>query len=90
MSFTQVFMSLIANARDKGKFFPWDLDTITWMYPTSGVDKSISEDNKDYIYITVIFRLAKDILNQLSNPFVNSKKQKAILERFVEVMWKKT
>ena len=63
MSFTQVFISFIANARDIDKFFPWDLDIIAPMYPTSSVDKSISEDNKDYIYAMVIFRLAKYILN---------------------------
>ena len=74
MSFVQVSMSFIVNAKDTDKFFPWDLDPIAQMYPTSGVNKNVNEDNKDYIYATVIFRLAEDILNQLSNPFVNPKK----------------
>ena len=60
------------------------------MYSTSSVDKSVGENNKDYIYATVIFRLAEDILNQLSNSSVNLKKQKAISKHFIEKMQKKT
>ena len=52
----------------------------------SSVDKSIDEDNKDYIYVIVIFKLAEDILNQFSNLFVNPKNQKAILECFIAAM----
>ena len=74
MSFSQVLMSLIANTKDTDKFFPQNLDTIAQMYPTSDVDKSVSKKNKDYIYATVIFRLAEDILTQLSNLFVDPKK----------------
>ena len=74
MSFAIVSMSLIANAKDIDKFFPWNLGTIAQIYPISDVDKNVSEDNKDYIYTTVIFRLAENILNQFFNSSVNPKK----------------
>ena len=69
-------MSFIVNVKDTDKFFPWNLDIIARMYLTSGVDKSVGEDNKDYIYAMVIFRLAKNILNQLFNPFINPENRK--------------
>ena len=83
-------MSLIANAKNTDEFFPWDLNTILRMYSTSDVDKNVGKDNKNYIYTTAIFRLVKDILNQRSNSSVNPKKQKAVLECFIETMQRKT
>lgn len=76
-------LSLLRDIEEKDIYLPRQVDAMRARYPTKDVtDNQILEQNKDYIYATILLRLADDIkaLSTHSTPDIN--KQQESTERF--------
>lgn len=67
------------------KFFSANVNTLTTKYPVQAAeDKETMIKNQDYIYATVLFRLATDITLMFVRPANNIAKQQETTKRFEE------
>lgn len=70
------------DVQDVDEFFPRDIPELLAKYPiTDDINKETVENNKDYIYATILLRLSEDIID-LQNHSSESKKQTEALDRF--------
>lgn len=76
-------LSLLRDIEEKDTYFPRQIDAMRAKYPVENVtDNQTLDQNRDYIYATILLRLAEDIENLSTHSTPDINKQQQSTKRF--------